>query len=441
MIVAAMSYHLTGNSNVASLIAVVGVVYAIVKACNNEYLAIWVMFVLGSDIWGIVPYINIGSGVLHWSDFNVIVAILLCLRFIKVKARSRYGIVYSVMLIFILIACVQSHSIYGQDVHTTLLTARELLVVISFWPIVKIVYSERITKNEFIDLVCKFTRWTMCIYWFEWILVNMGFNITFLQTGARWGTRIYIDPIFIILYFFINLYAVIYKRESYNSTNKSIWNCIFSLLTFVIISQGRSGILYVVITSVIMLLISLKPSKIIRFGILGIALIACLVSVTQIREVVISSFVESQSSDTGNIAYRIAEQDYFENKLEGHELFGVGIPNNHDARAVEYSGKTIDFESKKYNPYYLEDLGAFEIRYRFGIIAYALYIVALAISIIDAGFRRDKSVAAFAGMAFMVFMALNFNLLAYITARPFGFMISLILIEISAFNDEFIYIE
>ncbi|BDP77890.1 hypothetical protein EfmAA242_21180 [Enterococcus faecium] len=137
MIVAAMSYHLTGNSNVASLIAVVGVVYAIVKACNNEYLAIWVMFVLGSDIWGIVPYINIGSGVLHWSDFNVIVAILLCLRFIKVKARSRYGIVYSVMLIFILIACVQSHSIYGQDVHTTLLTARELLVVISFWPIVR----------------------------------------------------------------------------------------------------------------------------------------------------------------------------------------------------------------------------------------------------------------------------------------------------------------
>ncbi|MCH0203832.1 hypothetical protein KEJ74_03985, partial [Enterococcus faecium] len=121
MIVAAMSYHLTGNSNVASLIAVVGVVYAIVKACNNEYLAIWVMFVLGSDIWGIVPYINIGSGVLHWSDFNVIVAIFLCLRFIKVKARSRYGIVYSVMLIFILIACVQSHSIYGQDVHTTLL--------------------------------------------------------------------------------------------------------------------------------------------------------------------------------------------------------------------------------------------------------------------------------------------------------------------------------
>lgn len=99
-----------------------------------------------------------------------------------------------------------------------------------------------------------------------------------------------------------------------------------------------------------MLLISLKPSKIIRFGILGIALIACLVSVTQIREVVISSFVESQSSDTGNIAYRIAEQDYFENKLEGHELFGVGIPNNHDARAVEYSGKTIDFESKNIIP-------------------------------------------------------------------------------------------
>ncbi|PXA05797.1 hypothetical protein DD898_13015, partial [Staphylococcus pseudintermedius] len=82
-------------------------------------------------------YINIGSGVLHWSDFNVIVAIFLCLRFIKLKARSRYGIDDSVMLIFILIACVQSHSNYRQDVHKTLLTARELLIVISFWPIVK----------------------------------------------------------------------------------------------------------------------------------------------------------------------------------------------------------------------------------------------------------------------------------------------------------------
>ena len=238
-----------------------------------------------------------------------------------------------------------------------------------------------------------------------------------------------------MLYFFLALHGAIYKDVENPFGNKAIHNCIYAMLSIVVVAQGRSAILYMLIVAAIMLLMSLRKDKIVKYSLLAIVVAVGLMCVPQIRGVVLDSLAESQNSNGGNIAVRLIERKFFEEKLVGHELFGVGIPNNHDDNSVAYSGKYIDPVSHKYNNYYLEDLGAFSIRYQFGYISYILYFILLIFGIIDGAQRRHNSNLSFVGLAFLMFMLLNCQLLAYITFRPFGFMIALIFLEISRMEE------
>ena len=435
MIFSALQYQVTYNTTISFAIMLPSLLHSFFHACKNKEDAVWLLFILAYDFWGIVPWLSVGSGVLHWYDLNAVLAVLLFFIHLPKYRWYKYGIVYIVLLIFIIIACFRSYTIYGQSVLTTILTSRALLVIIAFWPIVAFIKGGWISKQSLLELFEHFVHYTMVIYWTSWILVNLGFNITFLQTGVRWGTRIYINPIFLMLYFFISLYQVIYSRDI--SRRNSVWKCVISVLTIVVIAQGRSAILYLVIAAGIMLLVSNKIRQIIKYGLIAIIIAGVLMSVPAIRTTVIESLLEAQdtTSSDSTLASRIISRTYFEDKLKGYEVLGVGIPNNHNAGSVAYSGKYIDISTQKYNYYYLEDLGAFLIRYEFGIIAYVLYFVFLIVSIISRFRIRSLSPFAFCGITFMLYQLLNSALSAYITYRPFGFMMAVIFLEIAEKSD------
>ena len=181
MILSALQYQVTYNTTISFVIMLPGLLYSFVCACMNIEDALWLLFMLAYDFWGIVPWLSIGSGVLHWYDFNSVLAIILFFIHLPKYRWYKYGTVYIVLLVYIAIACFRSYTIYGQSVLTTILTSRALFVIVSFWPIVAFIKGGWISKQDFLGLFEHFVHYTMVIYWISWILVNLGFNITFLQ--------------------------------------------------------------------------------------------------------------------------------------------------------------------------------------------------------------------------------------------------------------------
>lgn len=426
--------HLLSNDNIGFVVAFIGVFYGLLRANKDNRFAFFMMLVLGFDFFGLVPNLIIGSGTLHWYDVNVLFALLLSMKCLRKKTHTRFGAVFAVYFVFLIIACYQSMTIYNQSVFSTIGTARTTFVYLGYWPLVCLIKDGKLSKNEVSELfeyVCKIA---IICYFVQFIGVNLGFDLTYLPTKVRWGTRVYINFSYIIIFYFYNLYYLIYKSNE-ERKGHALWLCL-SLGAITIVAQSRASILYMAIVSIISVIVSLKPGKILKYTILAFVALAVLLVIPTTRNIIISSAIEFSSNDEGTIAYRVVETNYYNNQLSGHELFGVGVPNNHAANSIIYSGKTIDWSSKKFGEYYLSDLGAYKIRYQFGIIAYVLYFAYLVVVCIVTIKYRYLNSMVFLGVFSCIYLILNSSLLELLTREPFVFMLIILFLEIGIIGDQ-----
>ena len=421
----ALLTHVVSNDNIGFAIAFAGVLYGLGCSLRNNKTAIFMMITLAFDFFGVVPYLMIGEGTLHWYDINILYSFLLFIKCLKMKKRSWFGSVFILYYLFMFIACFQSRNIYGQRIASTIGTARTTLIYIGFWPIISLVRNNIITKEDIIDIFERVCKIAIICYITQFILVNLGLEITYLPTKIRWGTRIYINFSFVIIFYLYNLYHLLYEKKK----RSGLW-LILCLMTVIGIAQSRSSLVYIAIISGIAIFMSLKPSKIFKYGLLAMVIVAGLLANPTSREVILSSLVESSSESEGSMAYRVTEERYYNTMLKGHELWGIGIPNNHASNSIAYSGKTINWEVKKFGEYYLSDLGAYKIRYQFGIIAYILYFVYLGYVCLFTMKFRSKNEMAFVGFFASMYLIINSSLLEILTREPFVFMLIIIFAEV-----------
>ena len=80
--------QITSNTILPFSIALCGVLYSFFRSNNNIDMAFTMMMVLAYDFFGLVPFLSIGAGTLHWYDINVIFAMLLYIKCFKQKKRN-----------------------------------------------------------------------------------------------------------------------------------------------------------------------------------------------------------------------------------------------------------------------------------------------------------------------------------------------------------------
>lgn len=415
-----------GPSNIGFAVAFLSVIYAFVRSNKNNNVALAMMFVLAYDFFGIVPWLSIGAGTLHWYDINVIFSLLLLLKTIKSKRHSKYAIIFLVYFVFILVACWQSMKLYSQGIGTTLASTRSAFVIIGYSALVYIIRKDQ--KYTVLSIFERITRFAIICYWIQFVLVNLGIDITYLPTKARWGVRVYINFIFIILYFFYHFYYLVYSKEN---IRKHISCCFISVLTLAVVSQSRSSLFFIAIIALITVLVSLKPQKILKYSLLSVLVLAALLSISPTRNIIISAILETSDNDTGSIAYRQLETQYYSSQLVGNELLGVGIPNKHDVTSLDYSGRKSDVVDVGHRSFNLTDLGAFKIRYQFGLIAYVLYFVMLIVVLATSFKKRSHSAASFAAVSMLIYLIIDSSMIEILTRAPFIMMLILIFSEVN----------
>ena len=426
-IIAALIGYLFPLSNIGFFIALGSVVYVLIRGDRNYTLVYTMMIILAYDFFGVVPWLSIGSGTLHWYDINVVFSALLIIKTLKARKHAKYSYIIYIYFAFIGLACFRSWMLYRQSVLTTLLSARTSFVMIGYGSIVYLIKKDRINRTVALEIFEKVSIFALICYWIQFIFVNIGIDITYLPTKARWGIRVYINFLFVIFYYFYNLYYLIYKREN---VRKHIMRCLFCVLTIAVVSQSRSTLFYIAIVSMIMVLLSLKIKKILTYSILIAVFGSTLMLIPFTRTVIISSALETTYNDTGSIAYRKLETQYYMNQLQGNELLGLGIPNKHDVSALEYSGRKSDVVDVRHRTFNLTDLGAFKIRYQFGIIGYILYFVMLGVLLIGNFKSKSRGAPPFAAMSMVVYLIFDSSMIEILTRVPFLMMLVLMYFEI-----------
>lgn len=416
------------NSNIGFYISMTSIIYTFIRGNRNTTIVIVMMFVLAYDYFGLVPYLSIGSGTLHWYDLNFVLAFLLFVKCLKKKKNSKFGIVIIIYFIFIMIACIQSRRLYGQSTLTTLGSARSAFVLLAYWPLLALIKYDLNLRNKFLLCFEKVTQLAIVLYWVQFVLVNLGLNVTYLPTKARWGVRIYINFIFLILFFFYSFYGCIYGKEN---IKKSIRQCVITVLTLIVVAQSRSTLVFITVVALIMTFASLKAQKMLKYFSIVMVGVIILSAIPATRNVILSSILETSDNETGSIAYRQLERQYYSNQLVGNEIFGVGIPNKHDTNALQYSGRKSEVVNVNHRQFNLADLGAFIIQYEFGIIAYFLYFTSLIILLISCFLRRKNNASTFATAAMCIYLIIDSSMIEVLTREPFIFMLLLFFAEIN----------
>ena len=220
------------------------------------------------------------------------------------------------------------------------------------------------------------------VYLCQLLLLYVGVDISSFSHTVRWGYRIYASNVPQMVGVFWCLVTLMKTNTDEERKNTIGWLILF-IFEVIFINQSRMVILCTALTAGIIILFS--PSVKNKFWIIFVAVVVGLfaLSTSTVQGIIIDSISESESTEGGNIIYRTYEKNYFENLLEGHELFGVGTPNQNYGQAAIYNGKQQSgFARDNFymSGYYTSDLGIFAIRYYWGIVGLAIYeIISIAV--------------------------------------------------------------
>lgn len=423
-VVGTLVHYSKVNTWVTYVFFLLGLFYGVYLTVVNSIYAIWIILILGQDWFGLVPLITIGSGTLHWNEVSAVFAVLFFLTHFKSCRFYRFGVAYIILFGFIGNAIIQSKLIYGQDIITTVLTCRSYFISIAFWPMMYFVEQSHENKRRFLDIVMKVAEITMVLSIITWIVENCGIHITYFQVNIRWGMRIYIAYYPILFYFFYHAYLLIYKNKK-----GSLRNYLFSFFVIVFVYQTRIIIISMLATTAIMLLLANRVRKLFQYSVATILTIVFLLTASpQLRTIVINTVLD-YINDGGTMRTRVKEREYFDELLKGHVLWGVGIPNAHNTNSIEYRG--VDNHG-----YYVGDLGTYQLKYRFGILAPVLYYILLASGIIATFKYRKTASYAFIGCAMFIFYILISGITCNIGTNS-EFMIAMVFAEAAGLDNKY----
>ena len=274
------------------------------------------------------------------------------------------------------------YSIYNQGIIIGLMVLRPMYIYLAYYPLIMMYSMGRISKEDILSEIFKFIKTISIVYLCQLLLLYVGVDISSFSHTVRWGYRIYASNVPQMVGVFWCLVALM-KTNTDEEKKKTMGWLILFIFEVIFINQSRMVILCTALTAGIIILFS--PSVKNKFWIIFAAVVVGLfaLSTSTVQGIIIDSISESESTEGGNIIYRTYEKNYFEDLLKGHELLGVGTPNQNYGQAAIYNGKQQSgFARDNFymSGYYTSDLGIFAIRYYWGIVGLAIYeIISIAV--------------------------------------------------------------
>lgn len=379
IILSSICYGLTKNIVLFLGIASFSIIISIMKCNRRIDFAIYVALFLCTDAMGLWPSIPLFGGQFSWGDIGVVFSLLLCFL-VLIKRKNYYfekvGIVILIYLFFMLFGSIVGYTIYKQNIITGLLVFRKTYIYIAVLPLIACLQNGCVTKEKVVNNMLIFIKIYSTACAFQLLMLYCNFEITNFTYKWRWGYRLY-APIYLQM---IGTYIMLYDILKHKILRKNVFWAVFFMIEIVFINQSRMAIFGLILSLLLVyIFFPTTKNKPLLLLLMGLSFTIILL-IPQVREVVLTSINESMDSESGTMSYRIYERLYFDNMLEGHELFGIGIPNMNTGLAAEYSGKNVE---GIYNGHYLagaytSDLGIYAVRYYFGYFGFSIFIIALA---------------------------------------------------------------
>ena len=381
IVLACLIFYVTKSVVVTTILSVIIVALMLLEIYRVPKYSVAVLLFFSFEAMGLLPSIKVGLSTLSWEDLSIVVVIWLffIMRKVVVK-KDKVGLVVLLFLISRVVGAVIGYFIYNQSIITGLLVLRPMYIYLAYYPIIIMYNTGRISKNEILSEIFNFIKVISLVYLFELLLLYVGIDISSFSHTVRWGYRIYasnIPQMVGVFWCLVTLMKTNAKKEEKSTVG---WLILF-IFEVIFINQSRMAILCTIFTSGIIILLS--PSVKNKFWIILTAVIVGVfsLSTSTVQGIIIDSVTEAESTEGGNILYRTYEKNYFENLLEGHELLGVGTPNQNYGEAAVYNGKQQSgFAQGSRGSFYMSgyttsDLGIFGIRYYWGIVGLAIYEV------------------------------------------------------------------
>ncbi len=434
VVLACLTFYITKSTVVSTILSAIVVALMLLEIYRVPKYAITVLLFFSFEAMGLLPSVKLGRATLSWEDLSIVVALWLFVinRKGTVK-KDKIGFVVLLFLISRVVGAFTGYFIYNQGIFTGLLVLRPMYIYLAYYPII-VMYSEgRISKDDILSEILKFIKTISIAYLCQLLLLYVGIDISNFSHTVRWGYRIYASNVPQMAGVFWCLVILMKTNAKAERKNTVGWLIVF-VFEVIFINQSRMVILCTVLTSGIIILLS--PSVKNKFLIILAAFVVGVsaLSTPTVQGIIIDSISESESTDGGNILYRTHEKNYFENLLKGHELLGVGTPNQNYGEAAIYNGKQQSgFAQGNFymSGYYTSDLGLFAIRYYWGIVGLATYeilsIVALIYQIKEVFLRKKYEYEIIIPMGINIFGFLASSTLCYYITRPGLYFIFFIL--------------
>lgn len=434
VILACLTFYATKSTLLSTILSAIVVALMLLEIYRVPKYSIAVLLFFSFEAMGLLPSVKVGNSTLSWADLNIIVALWLFVVMGKgAVKKDKVGFVVLLFLISRVVGAVTGYLIYNQEIITGLMVLRPMYIYLAYYPIIMMYSMGRISKDDILSEILKFIKTISIVYLCQLLLLYVGIDISSFSHTVRWGHRIYASNVPQMIGVFWCLVTLIKTNAEEQRKNTLGWLILF-VFEVIFINQSRMVILCTALTSGIIILLS--PSVKNKFWIILAAIIVGTIalSTSTVQGVIIDSISESESTEGGNILYRTYEKNYFENLLKGHELLGVGTPNQNYGEAAIYNGKQQSgFARDNFymSGYYTSDLGIFAIRYYWGIVGLAVYesisIAALFYQIKEVVFCKRYEYELVVPMGINVFGFVASSTLCYYITRPGLYFVFLIL--------------
>lgn len=409
-VLADLIYQFSNSLTLCLGVAAIAMLLALVNTAFDPLYSIYVVMFLGTDALGLLPLFPLFGGTFHWVDLGIVYFVFLCficgIKYRRLRSNHN-GSVFLWLILAELLGAFIANRIYYQSIVTGVFVMRQTFLYLTYFPIISLIGNSEKKKKIALKEIDYFIKLQSVSFIIFLVSINLGRNLSNYSYGWRFGPRLWASNVLQVLGFLLYLAKIIHTRKARHSD--IIWLIIFGL-EVIFINQSRYAILCTAIASVLMLCSSRSKYRGV-FTLILILLVAFLFTYGGSR---ISSFYY-QTGDT--LSIRAVELDYFNGYLSGHQLFGVGVPNQNSGLAALYSGQKVQVW---YHRYYLQgisisDLGIYGIYYYFGIVgllifaSWCFYSLHFCIKRMRENRKEYRELALFGSFCFFIFSQLTLS--------------------------------
>lgn len=410
------------GGTVAQIVLWLSIILNLLLIYITPELAAFTLIVWAFNYYGTVSYINLAGSHLAVSDLCGLIFLVLVIKCIARGYAISVDKIGKIILLFFCIvlgSTISSLFIYGQSPITTLYVARALYAYLIYLPLRILYKNGALSRISVYNQIKKAIKIMALVLLIEYILIVFAnLNITNYVIRIRWGVRLFVAPILQIIGCMMIIWELCNSRTRIKNW---LWLALY-VFEIVCISQSRVAIAGTVVAILIEIIMTRKMHK--KWIVLGliISVIIGIVSIPEVRFVISNSLSEIDSEDSGNYYVRSQEQVYFESLLDGHELFGVGMPASSGEGSAQYAGRIYD--------YFVSDLGYFGMRYYYGYFGLLFYVLAIVYGMYYCFVRRhiDVYMISFTWFLFNIMVS---QTLFYALSRPAIFTVMLILLGLA----------